>query len=297
MRRLWLVLSFVCLGCELFPSLGYLSDNHGDGGAGGRDGGPDANDGGDLDDAGDAGDADAGDADAGPCLSLHGPAMVLVTATLLDGGTTSTCVDVTEVTQAQYAEFLQAKGADMSGQPAPCDVKNPTFNGPGTAISCTFQADETSELPVTCIDWCDARAYCAWAGKRFCGRGSDGVFDAMQVSTKESDWYRICTSNNPGFNVYPYGATYDPQKCNGLDHGAGAPLTGATLPGCKTGSGVYDLSGNVWEFNGGTSGTTYGLMVGGSYASDAGALRCDGQFFDFLDRGFRDVGFRCCKDP
>ena len=30
------------------------------------------------------------------------------------------CIDSTEVTQAQYAEFLIAKGSDLTGQPADC---------------------------------------------------------------------------------------------------------------------------------------------------------------------------------
>src|SRR4051794_8783420 len=45
-----------------------------------------------------------------PCKSAHGPTMVRVGTT-----TNNFCIDSTEITVKQYAEFTTAKGTDMSG--------------------------------------------------------------------------------------------------------------------------------------------------------------------------------------
>lgn len=69
------------------------------------------------------------------------------------------CMDATEVTNADYAAFLAAN-PPTSGQVAWCAWNTsylPPFGWPATG---------KENHPVVRVDWCDARAYCKWAGKR-----------------------------------------------------------------------------------------------------------------------------------
>ena len=77
---------------------------------------------------------------------------------------------------------------------------------------------------MVCVDWCDARAYCAGVRKRLCGkigRGTNATTDYANAAT--SEWYRACSSS--GVNAYPYGNTRDASACNGYDHGNGIIAT------------------------------------------------------------------------
>lgn len=102
--------------------------------------------------------------EGGPsCKGDHGPAPV-------DVGTY--CVDSTEVTGRQYLEFLAAKAGDTSGQPVDCSW-NTTFE-PAADI-------DPNEYPVAFVDWCDALAYCTWAGKRLCGKIGGGPLPKASI--------------------------------------------------------------------------------------------------------------------
>src|SRR5262249_6636582 len=104
------------------------------------------------------------------CPSGRGPAMVL--AKSLSGQTW--CIDSTEGTQAQYAAFLADKAGDVSGQSAECQWN--TSYVPLSACSRfpSFDPVARKNKPVSGVDWCDALAFCKWAGKRLCGAIGDG---------------------------------------------------------------------------------------------------------------------------
>jgi len=103
------------------------------------------------------------------------------------------CIDTTEVTQAQYKAFLDAKGTDFSGQPSMCASRPyASSGGPG----CVWSPSTTPNLPVMCIDWCQASAYCKWAGKRLCGKIGGGATPLSDfASTTVDQWYKACTVN------------------------------------------------------------------------------------------------------
>ena len=98
-------------------------------------------------------------------------------------------------------------------------------------------------------------------------------------------------------NLYPYGASYVTTTCNGLDYGAAAPVAAGSLAGCVS-SGVFDLSGNVaeWEDScSGASGQTDPCRLrGGRFNSNSFSLRCNAA--DNSTRNVVDpaIGFRCC---
>lgn len=229
------------------------------------------------------------------CVGVHpeDPG-ALVQVTNPAGGTYG--IDATEVTRAQYAKFVLEKEGDASGQPPEC-AWNASY-----VSCCDWPPVDRQDYPVTCVDWCDAYAYCKWAGKRLCGRIGGGANDLGDyANTSLSQWYNACSSG--GVNEYPHGNSYQSTTCNGGDAGKGGPVSVGTMTDCKSSAsgygGVYDLSGNVWEWEDSCTASTGSgdtcRRRGGSFqylVTDD--LRCG--FDDDINRGAQhdDIGFRCC---
>ena len=235
-------------------------------------------------DAGGSAGAEAGGAGGStPCPSGKGPTMVSV------GGY---CIDSTEVTNAQYAEFLD-QSPETSGQPAAC-----AFNS-SFVPSSSWPNPAQPNRPVVYVDWCDAYAYCLWAGKRLCGKIGGGANAYADVSDPfKSQWMGACSSS--GFKKYPYGNVYAPATCNGVDYAAGHALDAGELEGCEGGTpGIFDMSGNVWEWEDSCqtdSGAQDQCRVrGGSYWFNGETdLTCENPNANDRDTKNDIYGFRCC---
>jgi formylglycine-generating enzyme len=259
------------------------------------------------DDGGDASFVDASDAhdeqrvEAGACGALHGPTMIIVPSLSFDEP--MYCIDSTEVTESQYQDFLSAQ-VPLSSQPAFC-AANKSFN-PDLTGNCgvnAFDPANHSELPVACVDWCDAYAFCKWSGKRLCGAiGPDAgaLLDQGSANIAPQDqWYNACSAK--GARMYPYGASYDASACNGK--ASVAPLVPVgTLTGCEGGfAGIFDMSGNVaeWEdacLDASADGSVQCATRGGSVTENPGNLACTQ--IQNLDRGATgyNYGIRCCAN-
>jgi formylglycine-generating enzyme len=218
------------------------------------------------------------------CGGLHGPAMVPVPGA-------GYCIDATEVTGDQYREFRAAVGEDAGGQVAECawnDSYVPTYDTPG-------------DVAVTFVDFCDARAFCTWAGKRLCGKiGGGAITGTGDTQAAEDAWFRACTGGDAK-NVYPYGGAFELGRCNGGDDTKTeeARSVGAQ-PACQGAvAGVFDLSGNVREWTDacdpGPSKTRECLVRGGSFYDVAGTLSCANRQVYTAETRNSGVGFRCCS--
>jgi formylglycine-generating enzyme required for sulfatase activity len=237
--------------------------------------------------------ADGGmDADTGPsCPALEGPTMIRTP----DG-----CIDSTEVTRGQYAKFLSA-GVDVSKQGAAC-AWNSTFVPGG--------GDQSKlDLPVGQVDWCDAYAYCKWAGKNLCGDLSgmplpfqdNSVFDSTKAR-----WIRAC--NAAGTRKYSYGLSYDQTACNTIDLQTGDVAAVGTMPKCVGGyPGLFDMIGNVAEWidscddNTGDGGPNEDPCrhMGASFDypdpnGQGHRATCDFDDYDWRESQYTGLGIRCC---
>jgi formylglycine-generating enzyme required for sulfatase activity len=231
----------------------------------------------------------------GPCPGTGGPPGVRV-----QNGPSNYCVDATEVSQRQYKQFLAALDAGTSAlQPSYC-----AFNA--SYGMTTVRADD--DFPATGVDWCDAYAFCAWAGKRLCGNVAGGPISVNDFGTpSKSQWLGACTTlPDGGVEPFPYGDTFEPKSCNGVEYNDGGSLVEVgSLATCE-GSvpGVFDMIGNVDEWTDDCDGTTGSNdcceAAGGGYHDNdngcgIGALpptTCTGRT---RNQTHSDVGFRCCS--
>jgi formylglycine-generating enzyme len=239
-------------------------------------------------------DSSVGDAfaDAGPC-----PGMVVVPSATADGG--FYCIDATEVTQGAYQTFLAAKQGDTSGQALEC-LTNASYAPVGCPAN-PFQPTTRSAYPVSCIDWCDAHAYCRWAGKRLCGGIAGGSVPSGKFATVESQWYAACSHHDDGLHTRAYGNAYEPLRCNGSGFDSGLPDGGPIPVGSATGCvggypGIFDMMGNVYEWEDSFDPEGNPIVRGGPWTGGADYHYCSWSALAFSkDFGAADIGFRCCS--
>ena len=200
----------------------------------------------------------------------------------------SFCIDSTEATTAHYRAFLA--DPDVAPQPAYC-AWNTTYQP-------KFPIANDTNAPIVGVDYCDARAFCEWAGKRLCGRigGGETPF-ASFADARESQWYAACSAG--GTRIFPYGNNYDGSACNGADFGRGT-LAPAGTPTCEGGfPGLFDMSGNAWEWehacDGALGQSDKCRLRSGEWTNPSGFLRCDyGGFYIGRDFATQSIGIRCC---
>jgi formylglycine-generating enzyme len=203
------------------------------------------------------------------------------------------CIDMTEVTRDQYNAWLSTSPLPPAGD-VNCG-ENTTFTP-----SCAWTT--AGALPAVCVDWCDATAYCQAVGKYLCGSMTGGtVAFADYDDPTVSQWFNACTSD--GLHSYTYGDAYDPAVCNGYGAGVGGPAEVGIRSGCQSledgFEGVFDLSGNVWEWDNTCNGVGWTASCryrGGNWGSGNGPLACDGYSTAQRSQSYASVGFRCCAD-
>jgi len=194
-------------------------------------------------------------------------------------------IDKYEVTNLQYKKFN-----DATQRRSPTHFRNRTFP--------VGKADH----PVTFVSWQDARDYCQWAGKRL---------------PTDAEWEKAARSTDGRW--FPWGNEFDYTKSNGPVRWKEIGVFGDTTPVGAFAEGVspygvYDMSGNVWEWTeswyqaypGNTVasesyGERYKVLKGGSWF-DCSFYNC-GISAPVFNRAFfskrtknDSFGFRCAKD-
>jgi len=236
--------------------------------------------------------------DAGPdafeCPSGRGPSMIKVG---------SFCIDSTEVTNLQYKPFVDDPKVDLSQQAEPCKKINTSFF-PSTSEGGGLNVATRADHPVVNVDWCDAWAYCKWAGKRLCGTIGGGTLQPGAATVPSvSQWSWSCTKG--GLYAYPYGTDFKTGVCN-----VGKPDMGLnTVPVaskrlCTGGfDDIYDMVGNVEEWvdfcrkdtvEDPDNGIVCGLMGGAFTAKEMEGGTCDDFYDDPIMDHWVGRGFRCC---
>ena len=123
-------------------------------------------------------------------------------------------IDLNEVTNADYKVFADAT---QRGHP---------FHWPEGNIP-----KGKEKHPVVYVSWFDADEYCSWAGKRL---------------PTEQEWEKAARGEE-GL-IYPWGNEWTLDKSNNpYKHSTGTEPVGS-YPEGRSPYGLYDVSGNVWEW-------------------------------------------------
>lgn len=243
---------------------------------------------------GGAGSGGSGAIGSGPCSSSSSPADAVGVRI---GSGECVWMDTKEVSRADYELFLaDIDNVEPYRQP-PCAWKTEKTDFQATCGS--DAGTSNGDRPVTCVDWCDANAYCISKGKTLC---------ADPTASEDDWWLDVCSSNDAQGYAYPYGEPHDPEKCAGSDNPTFGCAAAAcelapvgSLSGCVTPSGVFDLAGNAAEWVGwcaSHAGENDQCRVrGGGPGSSSSDLMCDSA--KSVSRSSKDAfrGFRCCWRP
>jgi len=194
-------------------------------------------------------------------------------------------IDIYEVTNGQYKKFI-----DATGRRSPSHFRNRTY--PKGKV----------DHPVTFVNWEDANAYCQWVGKRL---------------PTDQEWEKAARGADG--RTYPWGEEFANEKANTPLRWKSLGKFGDTMPvgffeGGISPHGIYDMSGNVWEWTSSwykaypgnktfseSYGERYKTLKGGSWF-DCSFYKC-GISAPVYNRAFfakkvknDTFGFRCAKD-
>jgi formylglycine-generating enzyme required for sulfatase activity len=181
-------------------------------------------------------------------------------------------LDKFEVSNAEYAAFVREKGL-----PGPPFLARERFAGP--------------HLPVVGVTWHEARAYCAWAGKRL---------------PTEREWEFAARGGEKG-RLYPWGDKFIGRNAVfGLSPDRGSPKAVGRHAGGASLHGAEDMAGNAWEWVEdpfrsrldspspySRKGVVYRTLRGGSWINGRWGLANSSRTGDRPDRRLSVYGFRC----
>jgi formylglycine-generating enzyme required for sulfatase activity len=235
-------------------------------------------------DAASTGDAESSSVRGGPMVQIEGTFRI----------------DATEVTNASYDRFLgEVIGNTFDASSVVhehCGFNTSYARGPDC------KGATAPNMPVTCVDWCDAWAYCAWAGKRLCGKISGkALLPDERADISKSQWTLACAGISA--SSVPYQGAPRANACVTSDVAPSRTVperVGDTVTCQGKTPGLFDMVGNVseWEDNCDLAGNAYDNKCrprGGSYVDSSATALC--QFSsEALRREVRPtLGFRCCS--
>ena len=150
------------------------------------------------------------------------------------------------------------------------------------------------DQPVVSITWYAARSYCLW-------------LSLVESKGKNPDLYRLPTepewewaASGKEKREYPWGNSEPtPKLANYSDSNIGATTPVGSYPEGATPEGLYDMAGNVWEWQENRFGhekyPDARALRGGSWDDDSENLRCSSRNVDLPDFWYFSVGFRVVR--
>jgi formylglycine-generating enzyme required for sulfatase activity len=216
-------------------------------------------------------------------------------------------IDKYEVTNAQFAQFLNEQGNQEEDGVTWLDIEDPDCRI--TERGGQYQPKSGySDHPVNEVSWYGARAYCEWAGKRL---------------PTEAEWEKAARGTDG--RTYPWGNAFDGSRVNfcdrnceydwkdtGADDGYARTAPVGSYPAGASPHRALDMAGNVcqwvadWYDTGyyanspesnprGPASGDYRVIRGSSWYDDAAYVRAAYRYRDYPDATDHSVGFRCAR--
>ena len=121
-------------------------------------------------------------------------------------------------------------------------------------------------VPVVGVSWFEAEAYCHWLSKKIVA-----VPEGYMVRLPYDEEWELASRGKDG-REYPWGDAFDKAAANTWDSdstgsGLGGTTAVSTFPQGVSSAGVWDMSGNVWEWTGSwyDEDQKYRIVRGGSW--------------------------------
>lgn len=204
----------------------------------------------------------------------------------------SFAIDIHPVTNEQFARFLEAMGGEKDAQNNDIiRLKESRIKRSGGQLSIE---SGYSKHPVVGVSWYGAVAYAKWIGKRL---------------PSEAEW-EIASKGGDDLAIYPTGTEIEKNQANFFSSD-----TTAVMSYPPNGHGLYDMSGNVYEWcqdwygynyydassqepvqPGGPLQGVYRVLRGGCWKSLKEDLRCSHRHRNNPGCENRTYGFRCAAD-
>ena len=269
-------------------------------------------------------------------ISLVSPAMATVSIDWTSIGNAGNAADTTgygavsygynigtyDVTNAQYVEFLNAKGASNSAGIYNSTMGN-TNNSPytygnitqsGSSGSYTYSVSSTyASNPVVGVTWFDAARFCNWlqngqgsgsmeTGAYTLSGATSGIIsanaDAQIRLPSENEWYKAAYYNGGTgtYSLYPNGQnTIAPADAN-YYYGQGSLGVVDVTYGTPSSYGAH-IGGNVWQWNDAVISGSYRGLRGGSWDNFDNSLASSNRNFNDPSFVSRYTGFRVASVP
>ena len=222
-----------------------------------------------------------------------------------------------EVTNAQYGEFLNAKG--QSNANSIYNTNMPTYGITQSGTSGSFSYTVTTALaqrPVVYVSWFDAARFANWmmngqgnasmeTGAYTLNNATSGIITAnigAQVYLpSENEWYKAAYYNaaNASYSLYPNGQNTITMADANYANSVGSSTNVGTYSGDPSSYGTNDQGGNVWEWSDAVISSPSRLSRGprgGSWGSDDYNLRSSSRY-DVPAYEDYNIGFRVASVP
>ncbi len=151
-------------------------------------------------------------------------------------------------------------------------------------------------FPVVGVSWYEAVAYCAWLTPKLRSKGVIPESHEVRLPTQE-EWERAVRGRHG--KEYPWGDdTFDASRANTKESELDAPTPVHMYRDGATPEGIWDLSGNVWEWSADIRSDTTAFLRGGAWYTNGQRTGASGSAFrDYLWGWDYNYGFRVVVAP
>lgn len=192
-------------------------------------------------------------------------------------------IDQTEVTNAMYEQCVAASEC------------NPPANSFSRTRDQYFREPTFDDYPVVYVSWEDAKAYCAWAGRRL---------------PSEAEWEKAARGSDE--RKFPWGDSAPGVRLANFGEVLGDTSQVGSFPAGASPFGLLDMAGNVAEWvadwfeaefytvspyrdPAGPQSGDFRMIRGGSWFNPARGLRTTSRLWNYPDLKSDTIGFRCAK--